>query len=303
MATSGRKAFSLFQLLVVLALLAILFGLFFPAILKVRASAARLQSMNNLKQLALACHNYAASNNVLPAGKDANNFSAGAYLLPYIEQDNLFKLLDFKKPITDENNAKVAAYTIKVFLSPQDGQFSVKPGLGGTNYLFSAGTKPPLADNNGVFYQDSKLKFTDIADGTSNTLMIGETLKGDDGTKAVDVHRQHVKLGEKALPKLKDDSGEQEWKDNKEIAGDRCATWMDGRFLQGTFTAARVPNDARPDVDCGGAGGLSALRTYQDTVNVAICDGSVRAIKVKIARNVWEALSTRNGGEVIPADF
>ena len=48
-------------------------------------------------------------------------------------------------------------------------------------------------------------------------------------------------------------------------------------------------------------GGLSALRTFKDTVNIAICDGSVRSVKVDIAKNVWEALSTRNGGEAIPA--
>src|SRR5205085_1833888 len=144
--------------------------------------------------------------------------------------------------------------------------------------------KPGLADNNGVAFQDSKLRIADITDGTSNTLLTGETLKGDGATKAMDMHRQHIKLGEKALSDLKDDSGAQEWKDNKDIAGDRCSSWLDGHFLQGTFTATRIPNDAKPDVDCGGLGGLSALRTFQDTVNIGICDGSVRAVKVNLAK-------------------
>jgi type II secretory pathway pseudopilin PulG len=301
MRNSPRKAFSLFQLLVVLAMLAILFGLFFPAIVKVRASAARIQSQNNLKQIALAAFNYESTYGHFPPGDDKNHFSTAAYLLPFIEQNNLFQLIDFKKPLTDEKNAKAAAATIKVFLSPQDGQLSVKPALGATNYLFSAGSKAALADNNGMYFQDSKVKIADITDGTSNTIAVGETLKGDGVTKAMDVHRQYVRLGEKALGELKDESGVREWKDNKDIAGDRCASWMDGRFLQGTFTATRVPNDAKPDVDCGGIGGLSGLRSFQATVNIGLCDGSVRTVQVNIAKNVWEALSTRNGGEVIPA--
>ena len=101
-----RSAFSLFQLLVVLALLAILFGLFFPLILKARATAARLAKINNLRQLAFACLDYASANEHLPCGNDNNNFSTAAYLLSYLEQDPLFGQLDFKKPITDEKKCE-----------------------------------------------------------------------------------------------------------------------------------------------------------------------------------------------------
>src|SRR5262249_31642886 len=141
-----------------------------------------------------------------------------------------------------------------------------------------------------------------ILDGTSNTMMVGETLKGDGGAKAVDVRRQHVVLKKDALPNLKDDSGVQEFKDGKDVAGDRCARWMDGRFLQGTFTATRKPNDARPDVSCEGLGGLSALRSLNDSCQVAFCDGSVRSITANISVETWRALATRNGGEVVNID-
>src|SRR5581483_3663867 len=100
-----RPAFSLFELLVILGLLGLGAGLFFPAILKVRSAAARAQSQNNLKQLAIGCHNYADANGNFPTGRDANGFSAGAYLLPYIEQDALFQTVNFKKPIDDPANA------------------------------------------------------------------------------------------------------------------------------------------------------------------------------------------------------
>src|SRR5581483_1859637 len=120
-------------------------------------------------------------------------------------------------------------------LSPRDAVMTVNPAYGPTNYLFNAGSKTALEDNDGLFYQDSKVRLLDVTDGTSNTLMAGETFKGDGGTAAVTVLRQHVALGKDALKKVGPDSGVEDWKDNKHIAGDRGASWMDGRFLQGTF--------------------------------------------------------------------
>jgi type II secretory pathway pseudopilin PulG len=304
MTTPRRRAFTLFQLLLVLVLLALLFALLLPFIAKAREQALRDRKLNNLRQLALAVHNYASANNALPAGNDDKNFSAAAKLLPYIEQDQVFKKIDFTKAVDDPANGEVRGLQIKTFLSPLDPQGAPNKDYGATNYLFNAGSKPSLKDNDGVFFQNSKINFPDIIDGTSNTLMIGETLKGDGGTKAADVKRQHVRLKADALKELKDDAGVQDFKDDKNIAGDRCASWMDGRFLQGTFTGTRQPNDARPDVDCGGAGGFSALRSIDELVGIAMCDGSTRLINSKkITKETWKALMTRNGGEVLGPDF
>src|SRR5207248_2571069 len=90
-----RRAFTLYELLTALALLSLLLGLMLPAVGKAKLSAARAQSANNLKQLALAAHNYYSATNVLPPGCDKNNFSAAAYLLPYIEQDAVYRGIDF----------------------------------------------------------------------------------------------------------------------------------------------------------------------------------------------------------------
>jgi type II secretory pathway pseudopilin PulG len=301
--SAKRPAFTLFQLLVVLALLALLLALFLPAIAKLRLAAARTQSQNNLKQMALACHNYEAANAVLPPGVDAKGFSTRAYLLPYIEQDNVYKLIDFKKSVDDEENKKVAAIGIKVFLNPTDSAPVQSDKVFGTNYLFSAGSDHSLKENNGVFFKDSKVKLTDIADGTSNTLLAGETLRGDGAEKATDVQRQYVLLKKEDLKDLKPESGVKDFKDSKNIAGDRCKNWLDGRFLQGTFTATRLLNDEKPDVSCGGTGGLSALRGPGAGSNVALCDGSVRFISAKISLTTWQAAATRAGGEVLGADF
>jgi prepilin-type processing-associated H-X9-DG protein len=290
----SRKGLTLFQLLVILALIAILIGLLLPAVQKVREAAARTQSQNNLKQLGIALHNYHAVYNVLPPGIDDNHFSTAAYLLPYIEQDNLFKNIDFKKSIDDKANAEVRKAVIKTFESPNDPITTVKPEWGATNYLY----------NNLLFSLNSKMKFADITDGTSNTVFSGETLKGDGGTKAMNVQRQYVLLDKKALPGIKPDAGVADWKADKHIAGDRCASWMDGRFLMGTFNGELRPNDEQPDVSCGGGGGVSALRSLGRYVNVGMADGSVRSVDAKaVSHETWKAIMTPNGGEVIGADF
>jgi hypothetical protein len=120
--------------------------------------------------------------------------------------------------------------------------------------------------------------------------------------RATDVRRQHVALKKDDLKGLTDESGVAEWKDDKKIAADRCASWLDGRFLQGTFTGTRVYNDAKPDLNCEGMGGLSALRGTGDTVPFVFCDGSVHHL-TKVDIKVMKALVTRNGGEVVPNDF
>jgi len=304
MTRSKRSGFTLFQLLILLALFLVLFALMLPAVAKVREAAARTQSANNLKQIGIAAHNYYDTNGKMPPGVDAKGFSTSAYLLPYIEQQNVFQQIDFQKPIGDKTNAAARATLIKVFLSPNDPIMSVSMDYGATNYLFCAGALADLAKNDGVFYRASAVKFPEITDGTSNTLMAGETLKGDSMVKATSVSRQYVLLKKDALQGLKEDAGEQDWKDDKNIAADRCASWMDGSFLQGTFTGTRTFNDKRPDVNCGGLGGWSGLRGLRGTTNMLFCDGSVHAVGAGMKLDTWKALATKAGGEVInPNEF
>ena len=291
-----RPAFTLFQLLIVIAILAILLGLLLPAVQKVREAAARSQSMNNMRQIAIAIHNYADTNNgVLPPGIDDNGFSTAAYILPYMEQNNLFNTIDFKKSIDDDANATARKTVIKTFLTPADSILSVKNEWGPTNYLYNDQAFMPIA---------MKMRFpASITDGTSNTILSGETLKGNGDAKPVDVHRKYVLLKKEDLKATGPNTGVEYFKDGKNIAGDRCASWMDGRFLQGRFNGRLQPNDERPDVSCGGIGGVSALRSYERTVNVGLLDGSTRAVSVSITKETWAAALTPSGGEVLGADW
>jgi Tfp pilus assembly protein PilE len=294
MTTRTRSAFTLFQLLVVLAVLLILFALLLPAIVQARAKAERAKATNNLKQLGLGLHNYFAVYQVLPPGVDDNHFSASSRLLPYIEQQNVYNTIDFKKSIDDKVNAAARKVKIKTFLSTVDPIESVKEEWGATNHLF----------NDKLFFLNSKTRLVaDVPDGTSNTVALGETLKGDGQTKATDVKRQYVLLKKDALKGIKPDAGVQDFKDGKNIVGDRCASWMDGRFLQGTFNSMLQPNDKRPDVSCAGLGGASALRSFDEFVFVGMCDGSAHVVKNKISRETWQQVMDPADGMVIGSDF
>jgi prepilin-type N-terminal cleavage/methylation domain-containing protein/prepilin-type processing-associated H-X9-DG protein len=126
--SSRARAFTLIELLVVIAIIAVLIGLLLPAVQKVREAAARMQCQNNLKQLALACHSYHDAMNRFPANIElagTANDSTGvawsflAQLLPYIEQDNLYRQANIPTN-TFLQSAPQVATPVKTFLCPSD---------------------------------------------------------------------------------------------------------------------------------------------------------------------------------------
>jgi type II secretory pathway pseudopilin PulG len=168
-------------LLVVIAIIALLIGLLLPAVQKVRAASARTQSSNNLKQITLACHSYHDTRGYLPDGdarlsnSGKKQFSVHAGLLPYIEQDNVFQLIN-TIGTWDPGPVAAGSTIIKVFLSPRDPSNAPDLFAGNppahwayTNYSFNAA----VFSETGVTW-NPKRTLVNIVDGTTNTVAFGE---------------------------------------------------------------------------------------------------------------------------------
>ena len=193
-----RPAFTLIELLVVIAIIAILVGLLLPAVQKVRGAAARAQCANNLKQLGLALQNYHDGRGVLPPGylaaqpyadgatDTAPGWGWAAHVLPFVEQDALFRRIDLTQPITAA--PAVAGTVLRGYLCPADivppAAFPVPDAFGApvlaaapASYAACVGgdeSDTTAATGLGVFGRNSRTRLTDITDGTSQTLFAGE---------------------------------------------------------------------------------------------------------------------------------
>jgi len=306
-----RPAFTLIELLVVVAIIAVLVGLLLPAVQKVREAANRSQCQNNLKQVGLALHNYHGTLQVLPPGYRYKASGVGiedseatwiTLLLPYLEQDTLYKTGDLNLTFGGSNNVNttIMKTQIKTLQCPSNsgpmdpvGTGYVATGWARGTYAGTSGIGPMISNWNtfssitsaGTFLVNSKTRFSDITDGTSNTVFASEVLttRGEDWRGVMHYPEgplyQHNYTPNTQTP-------------------DSFRTSMCATSPKAPCTGAYTAYNNRSII-------LSARSNHAGGVNVLLGDGAVRFAPDSINLNVWQALSTTQAvaGETIVTDF
>lgn len=194
---SRRRGFTLIELLVVVAIIAVLIGLLLPAVQKVREAANRTKCQNHLRQLGIGLHSYESANGNLPSSGQGTNYATSppsvafelhstfTLLLPYIEQDNVFKQFDLAKAYNaTPGNQAAAKNVISILICPSNPlrpQPTDTAGYGTTDYgpIYYTDIDPVTGLRNKFTRADGglilgKQTVLSITDGTSNTIAIGE---------------------------------------------------------------------------------------------------------------------------------
>jgi prepilin-type N-terminal cleavage/methylation domain-containing protein/prepilin-type processing-associated H-X9-DG protein len=188
--------FTLVELLVVIAIIGALAGLLLAAVQKARESANRAVCTNNLRQIGIALHSYHNVHNTFPPGgiewRPAGDFSKRqlawcAFLLPYLEQQNVYRKLDLSKAFDAPQNAQGAATVLDIFLCPSKPRGSpddyLWDGRGVTDYggIFGQALIGQNNPHNGTMLFDKPIRLSMITDGASHTVMISEDTQRKDG--------------------------------------------------------------------------------------------------------------------------
>ena len=319
--SSNRSAFTLVELLVVIAIIGILVALLLPAVQFAREAARRMQCSSHLRQFGVAMHTYHDTMKTLPPGRTSKSISTHAHLLPFMEYQDIHKLIDFSVSVNHANNTVARATKVPIFNCPSDRIDTMPTGRAGTNYRANQGSgilwngtavTTPGATNygipapNGVFYQHSATGFGEITDGTSNTAAFSEHIRGD-SSNAIANDRMDT-FGPKTHPPTPDqavlDCENLNWQDLQyQNVSDVGVPWLEGYHSTTIYFHVSGPNK-RSCMYPPGLIATTANSNHPNGVNLLLCDGAVRFVNNSINIQTWRRIGSRDGNEQISAsDF
>jgi prepilin-type N-terminal cleavage/methylation domain-containing protein len=299
-----RIGFTLIELLVVIAIIAILIGLLLPAVQKVREAAARARCQNNLKQLGLALHSYHDGQGGFPAAYTYPPTASqpfihawGTLVLPYIEQDNVFRQYNLMQHFFAAPNTGVIVQPIKTFLCPssvnQNATTNTPAGLlpGIPAYTAARSDYTPISgilgslwdvvvapgtaggDRHGIIRANLRPKMAEILDGTSNTIMVSEASARND------LYRLN-----QLVPGINYGGG---WGDA-----------INGEFWLGGSSASGASSPGTCVINCTNFAGWNLYSFHSGGVNAVMGDASVRFIPASVEGRIFAFSLTAGKGEV-----
>ena len=312
----GRSAFTLIELLVVIAIIAVLIALLVPAVQKVREAASRTQCANNLRQLGIGSHNFHSNYGFLPPAVIANDYATWAVLiLPYIEEENLYRLWRLDQPYTAQavnaTQVGVKTYFCPTRRGPNTAFSNDTPPGGLSDYAACSGTGNSTVETGGaaggpaadgaiigalvpaggpVTNWRGVVTLGNIPDGTSNTFMFGE---------------KHVRWD--TMFGRREDRSVFASNDNNYRRHAGWGAWLNGNPATPNTNITNSYRiqlyDPDPQWNIQTVSNRSFGSRHSGLCQFVMCDGSVRPIRNSIDPTTLERLAARNDGNVIQTDF
>lgn len=324
-AGNRKTGFTLVELLVVIAIIGVMVGLLLPAVQAAREAARRMSCGNNIKQLALAFHNYHDTHKVFPAfqyhvvgASSWHGHGALVQILPFIEQAAMFDQVRFYEAFDSTHNNALARNRIPAFLCPSDISYP-DSNFGGNNYAVSGGarvdfyTEDSPNQASGPFARRHATKMADMTDGTSNVVMLAELIKGDNSGSSLEKRRDftnNLSIATRQFPPQTEidaagvacDSNAESWH-----ASNAGRNWNAG--IPGFIAINTVAPPNWKYVNCceGGTFGYACDRNgivpprsmHPGGVQMAMGDGSVHFTSESIDLVTWQRMGARGDGNPV----
>jgi prepilin-type N-terminal cleavage/methylation domain-containing protein/prepilin-type processing-associated H-X9-DG protein len=287
------KAFTLIELLVVVTIIGVLAGVLLPAVQQARAASRKMSCHNNLRQLGIGLFNYELAMRHMPAGyiyrpgTQGNHagFGWGSGILPYLEQNQVFSQLNFEASLFDPLNSEARELHLPLFLCPEDAvSYKGFVEMGDEKYAMASyvgSFGPPDLDDtqekrDGLFSRNSRTRLAEVGDGLSNTFVFGERQNGL--FRKSGVHGPHFSYETTWVGAIRDIDD---------------PTDDHGHMV--LFQTGHTPNSIDSD-------DRDVSAPHVGFANFLFGDGSVRLITEQVDFELYQSLSTRDGGEIVSFD-